>query len=63
MSRRIDPVLVRSGIHGPTLQVTSCARVLDEPVGDVWASDHSGVLADLALPGHPPGSWATQPIG
>jgi endonuclease/exonuclease/phosphatase family metal-dependent hydrolase len=63
VSRRIDSVLVRSGIHGPTLQVTSCARVLDEPVGGVWASDHSGVVADLALPRHPPGSWAAQPIG
>ena len=58
VSRRIDHVLVRAGVHGPTLQVTSCARVLDEPVGDVWASDHCGVVADLAVPGHPPGSWA-----
>jgi endonuclease/exonuclease/phosphatase family metal-dependent hydrolase len=63
VSRRIDSVLVRCGIHGPTLQVTSCARVLDEPVGGVWASDHFGVVADLALPGHPPGSWGAQPIG
>ncbi|MGY1795789.1 endonuclease/exonuclease/phosphatase family protein [Geodermatophilus sp. SYSU D00525] len=63
VSRRIDWVLVRSGAHGPTLQVRSCARVLDEPVAGVWASDHSGVVADLDLPGHPPGSWAAQPIG
>ncbi|MGY1696436.1 endonuclease/exonuclease/phosphatase family protein [Geodermatophilus sp. SYSU D00814] len=63
VSRRIDHVLVRAGVHGPTLQVVSCARVLDEPVGGVWASDHFGVVADLALPGHPPGSWAPQPIG
>ena len=63
VSRRIDAVLVRSGVHGPTLQVRSCARVLDEPVGDVWASDHFGVVADLDLPGHPPGSWVVQPIG
>ncbi|MGY1668676.1 endonuclease/exonuclease/phosphatase family protein [Geodermatophilus sp. SYSU D00696] len=59
VSRRIDHVLVRAGVHGPTLQVVACARVLDEPVGGVWASDHSGVVADLALPGHPPGSWAS----
>jgi endonuclease/exonuclease/phosphatase family metal-dependent hydrolase len=63
VSRRIDHVLVRAGVHGPTLQVVSCARVLDEPVGDVWASDHCGVVADLALPGHRPGTWAVQPVG
>jgi endonuclease/exonuclease/phosphatase family metal-dependent hydrolase len=63
VSRRIDSVLVRSGIHGPTLQVRSCARVLHEPVGGVWASDHFGVVADLDLPASPPGSWDPQPIG
>jgi endonuclease/exonuclease/phosphatase family metal-dependent hydrolase len=63
VSRRIDWVLVRSGVHGPTLQVRSCARVLDEPVGGVWASDHFGVVADLDLPASPPGSWDAQPIG
>ncbi len=57
VSRRIDYVLVRSGIHGPTLQVLACHRLLDEPVDGVWASDHFGVVADLALPDHPPGSW------
>jgi hypothetical protein len=46
--RRIDYVLVRCGIHGPTLEVTGCRRVFDEPVGGVWLSDHYGVLADLA---------------
>ncbi|SHG65407.1 endonuclease/exonuclease/phosphatase family protein [Geodermatophilus nigrescens] len=60
VGRRIDWVLVRAGVHGPTLQVTACARVLDEPVGGVWASDHCGVVADLALPDHPPGSWASS---
>ena len=53
VSRRIDYVLVRSLLHGPTLRVTSCARVLDAPVGDVWGSDHFGVVADLALPSEP----------
>jgi endonuclease/exonuclease/phosphatase family metal-dependent hydrolase len=56
-SRRIDYVLVRSGRHGPTLRVLSCDRVLDAPVGGVWASDHFGVVADLALPDHAPGTW------
>jgi len=25
-------------------------RIFDEPVDGVWASDHFGVVADLALP-------------
>jgi endonuclease/exonuclease/phosphatase family metal-dependent hydrolase len=57
LSRRIDHVLVRAGAHGPTLQVLSCDRVLDGPVDGVWASDHFGVVADLAVPDHAPGSW------
>jgi endonuclease/exonuclease/phosphatase family metal-dependent hydrolase len=47
VSRRIDHVLVRAGLHGPTLDVADCRRVLDRPVDGVWASDHYGVLADL----------------
>ena len=60
ISRRIDYVLVRCGLHGPTLQVRACARVLDGPVDGIWASDHYGVVADLASPDHPPGTWAPQ---
>jgi hypothetical protein len=30
---------------GPTLNVTECARILDEPAGGVWPSDHFGVMA------------------
>lgn len=46
--RRIDHILVRCGLHGgPTLGIRDCARVLDEPVGGVQASDHYGLLADL----------------
>lgn len=55
VSRKIDHILVRSVWHGPTLEVTRCDRVLDQPVDGVWASDHFGVLADLALPTNPPG--------
>ena len=55
VSRKIDHVLVRSGLHGPTLQVADCRRVLDQPVDGVWASDHFGVLADLVLPTNAPG--------
>lgn len=52
--RRLDYVLVRCGEHGgPTLQVRSCERIFDEPVGGVWASDHFGVVADLVIPSRP----------
>jgi endonuclease/exonuclease/phosphatase family metal-dependent hydrolase len=57
VSRRIDWVLLRAGVHGPGLQVTACDRVLDRPEDGVWASDHFGVVADLALPDHRPGTW------
>jgi endonuclease/exonuclease/phosphatase family metal-dependent hydrolase len=59
VSRRIDYVLIRSGAHGPTLQVRSCDLVLDRPVDGVWASDHFGVVADLEPPDHAPGTWGT----
>ena len=49
--RRLDYVLVRCGEHGgPTLAISSCERIFDEPVDGVWASDHFGVVADLELP-------------
>jgi endonuclease/exonuclease/phosphatase family metal-dependent hydrolase len=49
--RRIDYVLVRCGEHGgPTLQVTGCDLFGAETVSGAWASDHIGVVADLALP-------------
>ena len=47
VSRTIDHVLVRSDLHGPTLHVADCRRLLDQPVEGVWASDHYGVVADL----------------
>jgi endonuclease/exonuclease/phosphatase family metal-dependent hydrolase len=46
---RIDYVLVRCGEHGgPTLRIAACERIFDAPVDGVWASDHFGVLVDLA---------------
>ncbi len=49
--RRIDYLFVRCGEHGgPTLRISSCQRVFDEPTGEVWASDHFGLVADLAIP-------------
>lgn len=56
--RRIDYVLVRAGPCGPTLEVRSCERALVAPVDGVQASDHYGVVADLAVPRRPPGSWS-----
>jgi endonuclease/exonuclease/phosphatase family metal-dependent hydrolase len=48
--RRIDYVMVHCAAHGPTLEVSGCERVFDEPVDGVWASDHFGVFADLSIP-------------
>ena len=52
--RRLDYVLVRCGEHGgPTLQITQCERIFAGPVNGVWASDHFGVMAELAIPYRP----------
>ncbi|WP_330481528.1 endonuclease/exonuclease/phosphatase family protein [Streptomyces luteogriseus] len=56
--RRIDYIMVRCGDHGPSLRVAACRRVFTGPVGGIQASDHYGVVADLALPPHTPGRWA-----
>jgi endonuclease/exonuclease/phosphatase family metal-dependent hydrolase len=49
--RRIDYILVRCGEHGgPTLGITACERIFDQPVGGIWASDHYGLCADLEVP-------------
>jgi len=52
--RRIDYILVRFGDHAPTLDVTACELVFDKPVDGVWASDHFGMVADLAVPRQKP---------
>jgi endonuclease/exonuclease/phosphatase family metal-dependent hydrolase len=51
LGRRIDYVFVRCVEHGPTLDVSSCERIFDEPREGVWASDHFGVVADLSASG------------
>ena len=56
--RRIDHIMVRSGPHGPLLDVAACRLLFDAPVHGVWASDHFAVLADLVPPPHRPGEWA-----
>jgi endonuclease/exonuclease/phosphatase family metal-dependent hydrolase len=49
--QRLDYVFVRCGAHGgPTLAISSCIRIFDEPLDGVWASDHFGVVADLEIP-------------
>jgi endonuclease/exonuclease/phosphatase family metal-dependent hydrolase len=49
--RRIDYVFVRCGEHeGPTLEISSCERIFDQPLDGVWASDHFGLSVDLAVP-------------
>ena len=51
--RRIDYIFVRCGEHGgPTLVIAACARIFDEPINGVWASDHFGLVADLEIPAH-----------
>jgi endonuclease/exonuclease/phosphatase family metal-dependent hydrolase len=49
--RRIDYIMIRCARHGgPTLAVSDCRLAFDQPVNGWWASDHFGVVADLALP-------------
>lgn len=45
-SRRIDYALVRPGRH-LTGEPVSARIVLDAPAGDVWPSDHFGLVADI----------------
>jgi len=50
LGRRIDYIMICAAHGGPSLAVRSCSRFLDEPVDGVWASDHFGLLAELAAP-------------
>ena len=50
LGRRIDYIFIRCGHTSPTLDVTACALAFDQPVDEVWASDHFGVIADFAVP-------------
>ena len=54
--RRIDYVLQRCGPHGPTLQLRGCEVVFTAPMGNTWASDHFGILAEYA-------PWPAAPAG
>ena len=46
-SRRIDYIFVRADEHGPTLAISNCELIFDQPVGGIWASDHFGLVAEL----------------
>jgi endonuclease/exonuclease/phosphatase family metal-dependent hydrolase len=47
--RRIDYIFVRCGNSSPTLDVADCALIFDQPLDGIWASDHFGLVADLAV--------------
>jgi endonuclease/exonuclease/phosphatase family metal-dependent hydrolase len=48
--RQIDHILIRCGRNGlSSLRVLGCERVHDQPVDGVFASDHYGLVADLAV--------------
>ena len=48
-SRRIDYIFVRADEHGPTLEITACDLLFEEPVDGVWATDHFGLVAELKV--------------
>jgi endonuclease/exonuclease/phosphatase family metal-dependent hydrolase len=49
--RRIDYVFVRLGAHGGSAwDIVNCERFLWESRNGAWASDHFGLVADLATP-------------
>jgi endonuclease/exonuclease/phosphatase family metal-dependent hydrolase len=48
--RRIDYIFVRFGLHGGlALDVAACERIFNEPFNGIWASEHFGLVADLAV--------------
>jgi endonuclease/exonuclease/phosphatase family metal-dependent hydrolase len=50
LGRRIDYIFVRCEHHGPTLDISNCELLFNDPIDGVWASDHFGVLADFSVP-------------
>jgi hypothetical protein len=41
---------VRHGAHGGNaLDILACERFLDQPANGVWASDHVGLVIELAI--------------
>jgi hypothetical protein len=60
LGRRIDYIMIRSGIHGPTLAIADCRRVLDRRVAGIWASDHFGWWLIYRFPRIRPGPGRTS---
>ena len=49
--QRVDYVFVRLGAHGGrAFDILNCERILHEQQNGTWASDHFGLVADLAMP-------------
>jgi endonuclease/exonuclease/phosphatase family metal-dependent hydrolase len=49
--QQIDHIFIRCGDEGrPTLRIAACELAFAEPLDGVWASDHFGLVADLAIP-------------
>ncbi|MEU4605761.1 endonuclease/exonuclease/phosphatase family protein [Kribbella sp. NPDC023972] len=48
--RRIDYIMVRCDVRGPTLRIHSAERLFDRPVRGVFGTDHFGVIAELEQP-------------
>ncbi|WP_086826111.1 endonuclease/exonuclease/phosphatase family protein [Allokutzneria sp. NRRL B-24872] len=52
LDRRIDHLMIRCGADGggPSLRALRCERTFTSPVGEVWGSDHFGLVAELGPP-------------
>jgi hypothetical protein len=54
-------VMVLRGVHGPALEVKRCRLTFDEAMDELGQrSFRFGVVAELAVPEHPPGAWLIQ---
>jgi endonuclease/exonuclease/phosphatase family metal-dependent hydrolase len=42
--------VIADGLRALRPDLVACERLFDQPVNGVWASDHFGVTADLAVP-------------
>ena len=50
VARVAAPDPIGSLLFGTALDIAACERIFDEPVNGIWASDHFGLVADLAHP-------------
>lgn len=54
--RRIDYIMNRCGVYGPSLAVAECRRIADKPDRAGQPSDHYGLCTDYQLPRRPVGT-------